>query len=507
MKRYVPALALLLLALPVGAQQNAPAAGAAPKPAGNSPAAPKASAAPKGNAPAAATAGNAPANAPAGSAPAGNVAAGNAPAAAAEPASRSLTIKAPSGGEYSAYLQEAPSTLKSFTDQAQLEAPAGQEKLTLFVLDKKSGYAARRELNAGELPAEISVAGPDFTLLQKVRVAVTGKDDKPVAAGTVQLSDGDGNTSMRVLQPASQGVAEFDFVRKGEGQVTVSPEGGDGSATTKSVNLDLPPGQTAQLLTVSMPEVTAVVEPPVGSAAPTEPASSTPAPEAGAAAPQSGGDGGGQWGSTVIGFLFLILLVGGAYYYAKTQGITIDTVLKKLGVQPDVVGAGGASLAGANAAAGAPAPGPAPAPPPVVADPNQCQFCGQMKDPSGACACTVTPGAPAAASYGSGYGGAAAAGGSGPRLVGMGGEYMGHVFPIAGSAVIGREPANDIPLDRDTTTSRRHAQIAADGAGGYRIQDLGSSNGTYVNGARVSDGPLNPGDEVSIGGTRFRFEV
>jgi pSer/pThr/pTyr-binding forkhead associated (FHA) protein len=88
----------------------------------------------------------------------------------------------------------------------------------------------------------------------------------------------------------------------------------------------------------------------------------------------------------------------------------------------------------------------------------------------------------------------------------MAGTYMGQVFPVAGSAVIGREPANGVPLDRDTTASRRHAQISAEG-GGYRIQDLGSANGTFVNGARVTESLLNPGDEVSIGGTRFRFEV
>ena len=37
--------------------------------------------------------------------------------------------------------------------------------------------------------------------------------------------------------------------------------------------------------------------------------------------------------------------------------------------------------------------------------------------------------------------------------------------------------------------------------------DEGSSNGIYVNGARVTEALLRPGDEVSIGNTRFRFEV
>jgi pSer/pThr/pTyr-binding forkhead associated (FHA) protein len=58
----------------------------------------------------------------------------------------------------------------------------------------------------------------------------------------------------------------------------------------------------------------------------------------------------------------------------------------------------------------------------------------------------------------------------------------------------------------DSTVSRRHAVIALDG-GGHVIRDQGSSNGTFVNGARVAEAPLRPGDEVSIGGTRFRFEA
>jgi pSer/pThr/pTyr-binding forkhead associated (FHA) protein len=83
---------------------------------------------------------------------------------------------------------------------------------------------------------------------------------------------------------------------------------------------------------------------------------------------------------------------------------------------------------------------------------------------------------------------------------------MGQIYPISGEATIGRDPGNAVSLSMDTTVSRRHAVIAA-ADGGYVIRDQGSSNGTFVNGARVTDAPLRPGDEVSIGGTRFRFEA
>lgn len=451
---------------------------------------------------------------------ASGTAAANAPAAApaatpASAAATTVTVRVPSGGSYTAYIQEnttaAPKTIQ---DKGELELPAGGKAATVYVLDTKSGYAARKAVEPGAAAQELSFASPDFKLVQKVRVAVTGKDDKPVARVSVSLTDSGKNTYRKILPPASKGVAEFDFVLSGAATVSTTPEGG--STTTKEITVDLPKGETVQTIAFALPEVTDVVEPdPAPAAAATEPApAAAPAaappaaapvaqPAAPAPLPAAPASGGSDWGGTLIGFIFLAAIAFGAYTYMRNKGITTDMLLKKLGVQPDTVVAGGGSLAGANTGA-VPAPGPAPAPPPVVADPNQCQFCGQMKDPSGGCACTVTPGSLSAPAPGFGAGPAGA--GSGPRLVGMSGTYMGQVFPLAGTAVIGRDPSNAVPLDRDNTASRRHAQIL-DTGGSYQLQDLGSANGTLVNGARVTEIVLNPGDEVAIGGTRFRFEV
>jgi hypothetical protein len=430
-------------------------------------------------------------------------------------AGKTITVRVPSGGSYTAYIQEDPAaTPKTVQDKAELSVPPAAKSVTIYVLDPKSGYAARRTVDV-KTAEEQSFASPDFRLLQKVRVVVTGKGDKPVAQAMVSLTDGGKNSQRKVVTAASQGVAEFDFVGTGRGSLTVTPEGG--TATTKEVTIDVPRGEPVQTIPVSLPEVTATVEPPAGSEAAAEPGSATTSPGTAATAPaqpavqgtppgtplpqapSSGGSGG-----MIISWIFFLALLAGGYYYFKKQGITVDQLIKKLGVQPDTVVHGGGSLAGANLASGMPAPGPPPPPPPVVADPNQCQFCGQMKDPSGGCACTVTRGGAAPAA--NGFGPTATPLGTGPRLVGMQGTYMGHVFPIHGTVVLGRDASNPVPLDRDTTASRRHAQITADG-GVYRIQDLGSSNGTYVNGAKVTEQALTPGDEVSVGGTRFRFEL
>jgi pSer/pThr/pTyr-binding forkhead associated (FHA) protein len=53
--------------------------------------------------------------------------------------------------------------------------------------------------------------------------------------------------------------------------------------------------------------------------------------------------------------------------------------------------------------------------------------------------------------------------------------------------------------------SRRHALLRRDGAG-HRIEDLGSTNGVYVNGLRVRRAELVAGDRLQIGGASFRFD-
>jgi hypothetical protein len=71
---------------------------------------------------------------------------------------------------------------------------------------------------------------------------------------------------------------------------------------------------------------------------------------------------------------------------------------------------------------------------------------------------------------------------------------------------IGRQSDCTIPLN-DQNVSRRHAQIVP-GRGAYLVADLGSTNGTMVNGTRISaDTRLNDGDILSFGSTYVRFEA
>jgi len=74
---------------------------------------------------------------------------------------------------------------------------------------------------------------------------------------------------------------------------------------------------------------------------------------------------------------------------------------------------------------------------------------------------------------------------------------------VGASLVVGRALTSDIPVF-DPTISRRHAEVSFDDAG-VSVRDLGSSNGTFVNGVKVTQIHLNPGDVISFGKVSFRL--
>src|SRR5215510_6771058 len=63
--------------------------------------------------------------------------------------------------------------------------------------------------------------------------------------------------------------------------------------------------------------------------------------------------------------------------------------------------------------------------------------------------------------------------------------------------VIGRAPTSDIPIF-DPTISRRHAEVRVEDQGVF-VRDLGSSNGTFLNGLKIESSPLRLGDVVTFG--------
>ena len=92
--------------------------------------------------------------------------------------------------------------------------------------------------------------------------------------------------------------------------------------------------------------------------------------------------------------------------------------------------------------------------------------------------------------------------GAGPVLVVTTGSALGRWLTLGDELVIGREVTGHGKLGDDTELSRRHARVARDAAGQLTIEDLGSANGTFLNGERVRGRQvLKVGDSVRVGST------
>jgi hypothetical protein len=86
------------------------------------------------------------------------------------------------------------------------------------------------------------------------------------------------------------------------------------------------------------------------------------------------------------------------------------------------------------------------------------------------------------------------------------GLQSGSAFDLVGGAVLGRGDSVDIQLE-DPFASTRHARISWQGAT-IMIEDLGSTNGTYLNGEPLrGPAPLHVGDRIRIGDSEFSLQT
>jgi transcriptional regulator with AAA-type ATPase domain len=92
------------------------------------------------------------------------------------------------------------------------------------------------------------------------------------------------------------------------------------------------------------------------------------------------------------------------------------------------------------------------------------------------------------------------------RITVVRGPYKGREFVFTTDVVtVGKAPQNDIPLP-DETVSRQHMEILRD-VKGYLLRDLGSTNGTFLDGGEIREAFLRNGSQVTVGETRFRFRA
>ncbi|MEN6371548.1 MAG: FHA domain-containing protein [Armatimonadota bacterium] len=364
-------------------------------------------------------------------------------------------------------------------------APGGKlGEGTLKVYDEKSGNVAAKNIQNLQGKTDLKLKTNDFTLIRTLKIVLKpadGKDNERIESAIVTLTDANSDTFTMLVDPASEGVAEFHDVAGGAVSVIVQSEG-----KKMSLDLDMPlerdtPVHTEDL-TVSFKTRTVEASVAAASKASSDSEKSEKKP---AASKEQKAQPGTSILQYIMGIAVIAMLGFIGYVVLKSRGLNADS-LRKLGVQLPQ---------GDDTAVNVPGTAQEP-----QADPNVCPFCGQRKDPvTGNCACSV--GSPSAGQAPSATAGV-------PRLIGTQGQYSGHIFEITGAeATIGRDPGNTIPLVEDSTSSRRHARFGQEN-GAYFVMDEGSSNGTFVNGMKITGRhPIHTGDEVQIGGTKFRFEA
>lgn len=424
-----------------------------------------------------------------------------APSGAIEPKSgeRAITILVPDEGEFFVrFLKSAnaePVELPfRFTDKrTTVKVPAGLGKSGRIAIDDgNTGNTAIVPIPAKD---SLDLHRLDFDYVHRVEVKVNFEGN-PVKVAEVNLTAKDKSPRHRTIDASAQGTAVFRDVPVGSAMMSVVYGDNKSETRTLDISTDHPAGALVINCAVTN-KVPTIPAPPAASTTPSTGAPVAPAqpiPGIQPGTPATGHEGSGFAG--VVGDILALLVAGGVIFllYRWAQSGGMAATLKKAGIE--VSGPSAPSAAGTPWQPNAPAP-------PVVSDPSLCPFCGQKKDGAGNCACTLSGAALATGPH-------SPAIPIQPRLVGTVGVYSGTIFPLAGNGSgvsLGRETTNTIPLPNDTTVSRRHACIRVE-SGSYILSDEGSSNGVFVNGAKIAGAQaLRPGDELQIGNTRFRFEV
>lgn len=335
----------------------------------------------------------------------------------------------------------------------------------LFVLDAATGNLAAKPIS--EIQGEWNVAPAEFKRIGRLEVRVE-HEGKPVAAADVSVSDGKRRLE-RILDPSTKGVLVFCALEPGPISVTVryNTEGRPADPLKQTVDVPLKRDKAVPTIVASLPDPVAVVEDAPAGSPPAGTAPSQPSPAVAQPNP---------FGATIVYLVVLAAALAGGYYLLQLMRKNPEIVkdrLEKMGVDlPEPQ---------------APEPDDdAPPMPRAPEPPQQILLGGAPPEPAPA----VPPSAPATAA-------------GQPRLVASDGRLL--EIP-EGLSVVGREEGLPLALVGETTVSRRHAEIVRDGAT-VSVHDLGSTNGTFVNGSKVEDEiELRHGDEVQFGAVRFRYE-
>jgi hypothetical protein len=396
--------------------------------------------------------------------------------AAAASVAADIAVKFPAKGDYQVWFEDDEgrplgrrATVEDLASTT-VTVPDGGA-ITIAAIDKKASVLAAKPFEG----KAVDFAKEDFRYAERVKVTVE-HGGLPVANGLVLLKDSE-QEHRATLSPDVKGEVSFERVALGEVVTWVEYRVKGEERTSDEIHKTLRAGDESAVISFSIADDVAVVGEEEAGAA----------PERRAARP----------GALSVGSLITILLaaaLGAAALYAilrlvQSRREWVAQKMEKLGVQLPGEPADDAAATHTTGFGKEPEKQE-----PLVPE-GICPFCGQVKGPDGSCACT--PGRAAAPP-----------GPVSPRLLGMVGPYTGRPFDVATDQItVGREAGNVICLDQDSSVSRRHAKLTRQG-GALTVEDLGSTNGTFVNGRKVeASTTLSPGDSVQFGESHFKYEA
>jgi hypothetical protein len=411
----------------------------------------------------------------------------------------SVTVNLPDTTTRFAWVQDGyPSSLPkdplSVASQAQLAVHSKTPETRVFVWDKLSGGVAEKKLS--ELKdATWDVKTTDFTEVPEVQVIVQ-YGGKPLAAAAVDLKDS-ARTQSQLLDSSTGGILTFYMVKAGKIETSVKYRSNGAMAAPVDQSFTVTPSTTAvpPTFTIAVPGPVETVA--VGAGVPaangsgstgeqpaTAPGGASAVPVAPPRVPVESNPAGSLVVIVVVFAAVAFVAIAG-FKYVRKNPEKAQATLEQLGVQIP-------KPHDSDLNSGIPAvPLQAPAPPQPV---QKIMLGDASPDP------LAGSGSGAPISIGS-YGGSAVA--ASPQLR----SGSGDVIPISdGPLVVGRDAGLGLSLLGESTVSRRHAELVKQGDS-VIVKDLGSTNGTYVNGSKLQgEVVLRPGDEVQFGAIRFRYE-
>ncbi|MBI5706095.1 MAG: FHA domain-containing protein [Armatimonadetes bacterium] len=363
---------------------------------------------------------------------------------------------------------DADAITKTDDPSAKVDTNVSGKSISIHVLDESTGNLAA--IHVADLKgSEWKLTARDYQFIAKVVVRVESKG-KPVAAASVELEDGKGvKFPNRILDPASKGEAEFFQLYPGTLKVKVAYRTKAGRQEPYAVSFPVAHerDKPVPVLVVALPEETTTVSDQTGTTGSAEKAPESAAPAA--ANPDRG--------LNLAVMLITLAVLGTAGYFAvkwfRNDPQRLKATLKKLGAEiPEPMAAPDANQVSVQPAA--------PQPPPQI-----------LLDDAAPTPLGNAPPIPAASTGGT------------PSLVGSAGQTL---KLDEGLFILGREEGLPFSFPEEQTLSRKHAEVLCE-AGRVIVTDLGSTNGTFVNGVKISsETELKPGDQVQFGAMKFRFE-